>query len=288
MITLENEWLSVDIHPKGAELQRLYRKDLGLNYLWKGDPTFWGKHSPLLFPIVGELKDNTYYYQGKDYHLPRHGFARDREFEFATHNSQEALFTLQDDPTTLEIYPFPFLLEVHYSLKGSSLEVAYVVHNPAETALYFCIGGHPAFAVPLIEGQPYDTYQLTFSEEETAGRYELEGGLLQTIPSPFLNHQRILGLTTTLFAEDALVFKGLRSHQVTLGSPGTTHGLHFHVQGWPYLGIWAAPNAPFVCIEPWQGHADDVNTDQELIHKEGIIKLEAGDRWEKSWKVDLF
>jgi galactose mutarotase-like enzyme len=275
MITLENEWLSASIHPKGAELQSLYRKDLNLNYLWRGDPAFWGKHSPLLFPIVGELKDNTYQFEGKDYHLPRHGFARDRTFEYATRNSQEALFTLQDDPSTLEVYPFPFLLEVHYSLKGYGLEVTYVVHNPGEAPMYFCIGGHPAFAVPLVEGQAYDAYQLTFSEEETK-------------PTPFLNHQKTLALSAGLFAEDALVFKGLRSDQVTLGSPLTSHGLHFHIQGWPYLGVWAAPNAPFVCIEPWQGHADDVDTDQQLIHKEGIIRLEAGDRWEKSWKVDLF
>src|ERR1700678_4150026 len=118
MIQLENEWLSLTIEPKGAELQTLRRKDNGLDYLWKGDPSFWGKHSPVLFPIVGELKDNTYYFERKAYTLPRHGFARDRVFEYATDGGQEAVFTLQDDADTRDVYPFTFLFEVRYRLSG--------------------------------------------------------------------------------------------------------------------------------------------------------------------------
>jgi len=288
MITLQNEFLSATVHPKGAELQTLCRKDNGLDYLWKGDPVYWGKHSPVLFPIVGSLKGNTYIFEGKSYTLPRHGFARDKNFLAEAISEGEALFTLSDDESSRAVYPFPFIFQVRYRLEGPALEVQYEVHNPGKTPLYFSVGGHPAFAVPLTADTHYEDYYLAFSQPETAGRSVLEDGLLKAEATPFLLEEQLVPLSHGLFADDAIVLKGLHSDTVSLKSHTTPHGLHFRIKGWPDLGIWAALNAPFVCIEPWQGHADYINHDQQLLHKEGMVELPGGGYWERSWKVDLF
>jgi galactose mutarotase-like enzyme len=288
MIHLENEYLSVTVHPKGAELQTLSRKDTGINYLWKADPAYWGKHSPVLFPIIGSLKDNTYIFDGKSYTLPRHGFARDKTFGVMQAGGEEAVFTLKDDEDTRAVYPFAFEFRVRYRLTGPELEVHYEVLNPAAAPLYFSVGGHPAFAVPLDAPNRYEDYYLFFSHQETAGRWPLQDGLLEAEATPFLQDSQKIALTHELFAADAVVLQGLRSDTVTLKSDKSGHGLRFSIKGWPDLGIWAAPGAPFVCIEPWQGHADYVNHDQQLVHKEGIVELAAAQEWARSWKVELF
>jgi galactose mutarotase-like enzyme len=288
MIHLQNELLSVTIHPKGAELQTLCRKDNGINYLWKADPAYWGKHSPVLFPIIGTLKDDTYIFDGKTYSLPRHGFARDKTFEAALVSEQEAVFTLKDDEDTRAVYPFAFEFRVRYRISGPELEVCYEVYNPGAAPLYFSVGGHPAFAVPLEENSRYEDYYLLFSQPETAGRWALRDGLLEAEATPFLQDSQKITLTHELFAADAIVLKGLHSDTVTLKSDVSGHGLRFRIKDWPDLGIWAAPQAPFVCIEPWQGHADYVNHDRQLLHKEGMVELAASGEWARSWKVELF
>ncbi|HTJ12479.1 MAG TPA: aldose 1-epimerase family protein [Dinghuibacter sp.] len=288
MIELHNELLAVAIDPKGAEMQMLCRKDNGLNYLWKGDPLYWGKHSPILFPIVGTLKGNAYLYEGKSYTLPRHGFARDKTFLIADITPDKAVFALTEDESTLAAYPFPFLLRVHYTLTGASLEVRYDVQNTGKSPMYFSIGGHPAFSVPLVEGTGYEDYTLTFSQAETATRRVLVDGLLSAEATPFLRDESVVHLNHELFAEDAIVLNGLRSDSVTLGSAKTPHGLTFRIKDWPDLGIWAAANAPFVCIEPWQGHADEVDSHQQLAQKRGVVSLAPGQTWSRAWTVELF
>ncbi|TDX00013.1 aldose 1-epimerase family protein [Dinghuibacter silviterrae] len=287
MIELHNDLLQVAIDPKGAELQMLCRKDNGLNYLWKGDPAFWGKFSPVLFPIVGTLRDNHYRYQGKTYTLPRHGFARDKTFVVSHLGPSEAEFSLSDDESTRSVFPFPFILRLHYRLDGAVMELRYEVHNPGDGPLFFSVGGHPAFAVPLVAGTEYEDYTLTFSQPETASRRVLADGLLSKTATPFLQDERLVHLSHALFTQDAIVLNGLVSDTVTLGSSKTPHGLTFRIRDWPDLGIWAAPDAPFVCIEPWQGHADEVDTDQELTHKKGIVALAAGATWSRAWTVEL-
>lgn len=288
MITLQNNTLSIAIHQKGAELQSLQRKDNGLQYLWSGDPAFWGKHSPILFPFVGSLKGDTYYYEGSAYHLPRHGFARDMEFTIAILNDQEAIFTLRDSPATRSNYPFAFELNIRYKLEEQKLTVKYEVNNPASSTLYFSVGGHPAFAAPLIPGTNYEDYYLQFSQPETLGRRVLQDGLLKEESEPFLQNEARIPLTHQLFEKDAIVIHGFKSNSISLLSNTTPHGLTFGIQSWPDLGLWAAPNAPFVCIEPWSGHADLLSANQELTGKEGIIALPAGGKWEKSWWVEVF
>jgi galactose mutarotase-like enzyme len=284
MFTIENEQLKIMISSKGAELQSIFNKQTQLEYLWSGDPAFWAKKSPILFPIVGTLKNDIYYYNDKSYKLSRHGFARDMEFETEKQSRTVITFLLQSNEKTLLNYPFDFEFRIIYCIQDNNLRVSYNVSNTSVGEMYFSVGGHPAFKVPLVDGTLYNDYYLEFNEEETTPRWPIsKDGLIGTIPEPLLRETNVLPLTKELFLKDALVFKKPTSSVVTLRSDKTAHGFDFDFGDFPYLGIWAAKNAEFVCIEPWCGIADSVNTNQQLINKEGINKLNAGEIFERSW-----
>ena len=289
MFTIENQESVVSIHPKGAELQSLYHKTHRQEYMWSGDAAFWGKHSPLLFPIVGALKENRYYYQDKPFSLSRHGFARDREFEAESQTADSITFLLRSDDSTRAVYPFDFELRVIYRLQPGGMSTTYQVRNQAAETLYFSVGGHPAFKVPLVENTEYTDYYLEFDHKETAPRWPIsKDGLIGREPLPLLQDEQILRLTKELFAKDALVFKRLKSTGIALRSARTERGLRMDFPGFPFLGIWAAPNADFVCIEPWCGIADPVDSNQQLVDKEGINRLEAGGVFERTWTLRFF
>ena len=289
MFSIEDQRLRISIHPKGAELQSIFHKDHQTEYMWGGDPAIWGKHSPLLFPIVGTLKDNTYYYNGKPYHLPRHGFARDREFAVEKQADNAITFLLRSDEDSLKVFPFAFELRIGYSIEGDTLTTTYAVTNPDKTPLYFSVGGHPAFKVPLASGTSYTDYYLEFDHTEKAPRWPIsKDGLIERTPQALLDNTKKLPLTRELFAKDALVFKGLHSTGVTLRSDRTQRGFTMQFPGFPFLGIWAAPGADFVCIEPWCGIADWVDSSQQWTEKEGINTLEAGGHFERSWTLKVF
>jgi len=289
MLQLSNERLSITIAEKGAELQSLTRKDLQLEYLWSGDAAFWGKKSPVLFPVVGGLKNNSYTYNGTAYTLGRHGFARDLVFGVAEQTAGSVRLLLTDSADTKKVYPFPFNFEVVYTLDDNRLTVTYRVRNTGHEDLFFSVGGHPAFRVPLAAGTSYEDYYLQFNREETAGKWPLSPeGLIERSTQPLLDHTQRLPLKKTLFYADALVLKHLASDAVTLKSDAAPHGLEFHFKGFPYLGIWAAKDADFVCIEPWCGIADHVDASGQLQEKDGINQLQPGGLFERSWQVVLF
>jgi len=288
MIYIRNESVEAAINPLGAELQKLTGRESGLNYLWRGDPAYWGKFSPVLFPIVGTLRNNHYSYKGGFFTLPRHGFAREKMFKSEQISDSEAVFTLQDDESTRVVYPFRFVLQLRYKIAGNRLTVTYTVYNPGDAELLFSVGAHPAFTVPLKKELTYNDYYLECNEPETSGRWGLQDGLLMDSAEPFLKDQKQIHLSAELFAKDAIVLKGLKSTSIALRTAIDSRGLSFGISGWPHLGIWAAPGAPFVCIEPWQGHADPVSHDGNLENKPGIIKLAPSEDWEKSWWVELY
>lgn len=288
MIILENEHIIARINPLGAELQSLRHKANGIEYMWQGNPAFWGKHSPVLFPVVGSLKDNTYYVNDKAYLLPRHGFARERVFSCEKTSDHSAVFTLTEDNESLQAYPFAFRLQLVYDLQDDSLRVTYAVHNPAAETLWFSVGGHPAFNVPLLSGTTYQNHYLQFEKDEPLVRWHLQDGLISEHSSAVSATKGRVFLSPALFYEDAIVLKHLKSRHVTLGSTRHAHGLDFDFSGFPYLGIWAAKDAPFVCIEPWCGHADTVSHDGMLENKPGIERLESGENWERTWAVTVF
>lgn len=286
MQILKNQTLTIQINPRGAELTSIFNQENQTEYMWSADPKVWGKSSPVLFPIVGALKNNTYTFEGQEYPLSRHGFARDKDFIIEKSNENSVTFLLKYDEDTLKIYPFKFEFRLVYTLENNTLKVTYSVKNIGENKMYFSVGGHPAFAVPLAKNLTFNDYYLEFNQTETLKRWGLTSeGLIQTQPTDFLINTNKIELTKELFYDDAIVFKNLQSTSVTLKSDKTNHYLKFDFDGFPYLGIWAAKDADFVCIEPWCGIADSANHNQELTEKEGMIGLDSEEKFERSWQV---
>ena len=286
MEQLQNDLLSIEISLKGAELCSVKNRQNGLEYIWQADPGVWGKHSPVLFPIVGSLRNDTYYFHNTAYSLPRHGFARDRAFELESRSDKELVFLLSTNEETRKQFPFDFAFRIRYQLQKDSLYVTYEVSNNGQEPMFFSVGGHPAFALPLEQGAAYNDYQLVFEEVEHAGRWPIvEGGLIGSEPISLLENTNILPLTKDLFSKDALVFKNLRSAEVTLRSDKYKHGWSFDFTDFPYLGLWAAPGGDFVCVEPWCGIADAATHDQQLESKEGINRLEPQQAFSRTWSV---
>ena len=288
-VTLENDNLIVKVKTKGAELSSIVNKRTGLQYMWDADPAFWAKTSPILFPIVGTLEDDTFLYKDKEYKLSRHGFARDAEFEVAESTSAHVVFSITSTGESLKKYPFDFQLKVTYEVEENTLSVTYSVHNQSAEKMYFSIGGHPAFKVPLTDGTRYEDHYLLFNKVENSPRWPISSnGLIESSPAGFLNNANRIQLTKELFYEDAIVLKHLHSDCVSVRSDAHDHGLDFYFEGFPFFGIWAAKDADFVCLEPWCGIADSVNHDQELTTKEGIEILSPHEFWSRDWKVTLY
>lgn len=286
-ITLHNSFMSVRIKSKGAELCSVQHNNR-LEYMWQAGEA-WPKHSPVLFPIVGTLVNNSFTYEGKNYTLPRHGFARDMEFTPTQLSETVVKFTLRSNAQTLQVYPFPFRLHLQYELQNDSLTCSYEVENMGECNMYFSIGGHPAFAVPLQTGEQYNDYYLRFSETEPLLRWKLDNGLLRNDTEPVAGQAgNTLPLQPSLFYEDAIVLKNLQSHTVSLLNADASHGIDFSIKEFPHLGIWGAKDAPFVCIEPWCGHADPVTHTQDITQKPGIETIAAGGFWQRSWQARFF
>ena len=288
MQTLKNKFLTIQINQKGAELTSIFNNKNQTEYLWNANPKFWGKSSPVLFPIVGSLKENIYCFEDKEYSLPRHGFAREREFIVEKLEENSHTFLLVHDQNTLKVYPFKFEFRLIYTLENNTVKVTYSVKNIGENKMYFSVGGHPAFAVPLAEYTDYTDYYLEFNKTETFKRWGLTpGGLIEIQPIDFMIDTNRLDLRKELFYDDAIVFKDLESTSVVLKSDKTNHQLKFDFEGFPYLGVWAAKDADFVCIEPWCGIADSANHNQKLTEKEGIIELNSGEIFERTWRTTI-
>ena len=277
--SLQNDQCRVLINSHGAELASLQRRDLGdLEYIWQADPAQWGRHAPLLFPIVGRLPEDTYLYNGQPYKLPQHGFARDQEFMLIHEEETQLVFQLMASPASKAVFPFEFELRVVYELHDTTLTVGWKVRNPAAAPheLLFSIGAHPAFRCPLLPGEAFEDYFFAFDHPVQPQRHLLQGGLRsgETQPVPLTNGNTELPLTGELFADDALVFSHYDFTRLTLRSHRSERAVRVGFAGFPYLGLWTkSAEAGFVCVEPWQGVASAVGAPAELADKEGIIVL---------------
>lgn len=281
---LENALLSLEVRKKGAELVSLFNRAEQIEYIWGGNPAFWARHSPVLFPIVGALKNDTYYIGQTPYQLGRHGFARDRDFSLTGESPSELIFSLTDDDATFARFPFRFRFDIIYHLAERGLNVTYRVKNTGNEKMYFSVGGHPAFRVPFLPDTQYMDYYLEFEKEEYVNRWPIsEAGLIESQSETLLEHESRLSLSKELFYRDALVLKDLQSEAVSLRCRGREEKFTVRFSGFPYLGIWAARDADFVCIEPWCGIADAVDSDQQLMHKEGINQLAPQQLFERRW-----
>ncbi|EBH4249659.1 aldose 1-epimerase family protein [Listeria monocytogenes] len=276
MIKLENEVLLVEMKTAGAELTRIFHKDTGLEYLWNADSKFWGRHSPVLFPTVGRLVDDTYLVDGKQYHLGQHGFARDRDFQVIEQTENTVRFELDADEVSLAIYPYKFKLSIIYTIEKNTVAVSYEVENTDNKRIYFSIGAHPAFHLPLTDGTTFEDYYLDFGTEENLETLCLEGpyrsgDIKKIIDEP----ARYLPLSYDLFKNDALIFEALKQKELTIKSDKTPHFVKVSFPEFPFVGVWTAkPGTPFLCIEPWYGIADGAGESVELRDKAGIEHLE--------------
>ena len=286
MLKIANNKLAVVINEKGAELQSIKYNDI--EYLWQADGRFWNKHAPVLFPIVGTLKNGEYIFNDKTYKLPRHGFARDKQFVVEQTSPFSSKFILHDDETTLAVYPFKFNFQVEYKVEDASLFCSYNVNNRSDNDVYFSVGGHPAFNVPLVKDLKYTDYFLEFNNDETLRRYLLHKGLISDTTELIKLDNKRLELLHSLFYSDAIVLKHIKSNEIKLYSDKDAHGLKFKFDSFPYFGIWAAVDAPFVCLEPWCGIADNIHHNLQLVNKEGINKLSPKESWTRTWSVELF
>ncbi|EAF2718259.1 aldose 1-epimerase family protein [Listeria monocytogenes] len=276
MIKLENEVLLVEMKTAGAELTRIFHKDTGLEYLWNADSKFWGRHSPVLFPTVGRLVEDTYLVDGKPYHLGQHGFARDRDFQVIEQTEKSVRFELDADEDSLAVYPYKFKLSIIYTIEKNTVAVSYEVENTDNKRIYFSIGAHPAFNLPLTDGTTFEDYYLDFVTEENLETLCLEGPyrsgeIKKVVDKP----AQYLPLSYDLFKNDALIFEALKQKEMTIKSDKTPHFVKVSFPEFPFVGVWTAkPGTPFLCIEPWYGIADGAGESVELRDKAGIEHLE--------------
>ncbi|HEY6142666.1 MAG TPA: aldose 1-epimerase family protein [Flavobacterium sp.] len=279
--TIKNAYLSAVINPKGAELISLKSEDKK-EYIWEGNPMFWGKHSPVLFPIVGTLKNNSYYYNETEYHLPRHGFARDMEFKLVEKSENSVIFSLSSSEESRKVYPFDFEFQIIYSLDKNRLIITYNIINKNDTIMPFSIGAHPAFALP----KPFENYSLAFEHSETLISYELENDLLSDTTSAIEMIDDQIPLTYSLFEKDALIFKKIKSKSITI-LENKNPLLRVQFNNFPNLGIWTKNEAPFLCIEPWLGYSDTIHSSGNILEKEGIQLLEANKSFQCNFNIEI-
>ncbi len=276
MVTIKNDTLTLLVDERGAEMTSLRTAD-GREVLWSADPKVWGRHAPLLFPVVGALGNGVYRHGGQTYAMDQHGFARDGAFVVESREPDAATLLLRDTPASRAIYPFAFALRVGYRLRGNTVEVRYTVDNLAREEMLFSIGAHPGFACPMGPGEDYSDCFLEFEEPETLGTRLLNASS-RVAPElhPFLQGERVLPLGSDTFRRGAFILEGFRSQAVTLRGGKSGHAVRVAFPGFPYLGIWAMPGAPFVCIEPWFGVADLEGFEGEFADKAGVMRLAPG------------
>lgn len=284
---INNHLLGIAVSSSGAELRQFIRRRDNTELLWQGDPAHWARRAPVLFPIVGRLKGDQFTYRDQTYPMSQHGFARDAAFELVERDEHSLVYELHSRARSLDVYPFHFHLKITYQLIDNTLHVHYLVVNNYSEPLYFSIGGHPAFNVPLFPQTQRSDYRLVFNRTETAHTQLLTDGLRNGTQSLILDHTDTLPLTDTLFDQDALIFKDLESNSVTLmheEEPLWT----FDFTGFPYLGIWSkSRTSPFVCIEPWHGIADHTDHNGDFTQKEGIKHLAPREYFECSYRITV-
>ncbi|TPD72132.1 aldose 1-epimerase family protein [Flavobacterium microcysteis] len=280
-IVLQNKELTATINTKGAELISLKKNTI--EYIWEGNPKFWDKHSPILFPIVGTLKNGEYNYADKQYGLSRHGFARDNDFHVDETFQNKAVFSFSSSEATAKQYPFDFELKVIYLLEEDNLTIHYEVTNNGASDMPFSIGGHPAFA---LTGN-FENYSLFFENDESLISYSLENNLLSNRTTVLKLSDGKLPLNYSLFENDALIIKKLESKKIQILESNKPL-LEVVLHDFPNLGIWTKNDAPFICLEPWFGYSDTLQSNGNLFEKEGIIILLPQKTFQASFNIKIY
>lgn len=288
---LNNERLTVRFESLGAEMVSLKDSQSGQEYLWNGDKQYWGRHSPVLFPVVGRLRNGTYSYEKQEYKMPQHGFARDMEFDCIFENHEEIWFAADATPATREIYPFEFRLEIGYHLDHDTVKVMWKVVNQEEkNTMYFSIGGHPGFLCPLHPKEKQSDYSICLDAEDDVlfSQADLETGLMYNFKNQMdLSCGRRI-LSEGFFDRGAYVIEDYQVRKVSLVDPENVPYITVSFQA-PVVGIWSpeGKEAPFVCIEPWYGRCDRETFEGTLKDREWSNKLEPSAVFERSYEIKV-
>lgn len=277
MQTIKNGFLQVSVKEIGAELCSIKSVKSNKEYVWQANPEVWNSHAPNLFPVIGCLKDGGFKYKGKEYKCPKHGFVRNNKNVKLVEKTENSLtYRLMYSDDSLKIYPFKFEFNIKYQLENNKLNVEHTIVNRGDEPMLFSLGGHPGFNCPMNDGETYNDYFLEFEKPETAETWRVQtDGLIGKETVPVFNEPKIINLHAHLFDDDALIFKNLNSKKVSLKSRKSKQVLSMVFNDFPYLGIWAKPKADYVCIEPWIGIADSVDSDRNFETKEGLVSLGA-------------
>jgi len=267
-ISIQNDQLTAAIRLNGAELDSLVNKCSGEEYIWQANPDVWGSSAPILFPVTGVLRDGTTIINGEETAVPRHGILRGRTFKVLEQQENSVTLALSDTPETLAVYPFKFEFLVTFTLVGNKLEVRYEAKNLNDHDMLGSIGSHPAFRLPT--GNPND-YQLHIhNTDEIRVDDCLASGLIGLRAKPYPLTNECLQLTSSIFDNDALVVRDQGIRAVSLQTNAGEKRLTMSWDNTPHLGLWAKPNAAFVCIEPWQSYSDTDDSSKNFAEKPGI------------------
>ncbi len=278
--TAENSDFTLGVKEMGAELTSLKSKKTGFEFIWTGDTSVWYGQSPILFPIIGRLLDDKYRLNGKEYTMEKHGIVRKKPFKLIDKTEDSLTFSQTSDENSLKIYPYEFDLQVTFKLTDNGLSVTHKIINNSDTVMYYSFGAHPGFNCKIGDF-------LEFQEEESllTERIDHESILVEEKFPVELDGKKLF-LTETLFCDDALILSGYKSKYLTLKSDNHQREVKFNFDS-PVLGIWAKPNAPYVCIEPWWGINDNYDKKQDLSEKRGIMALNAKESKEFNWNIEI-
>lgn len=281
MITLKNSYLTAKINELGAELKSLVYNDA--EYIWEGKKEVWAGSCPLMFPICGGLKNDKYILDGKEYTLQKHGYARFKTFSVESKTDTSAVFLHKSDDETKIAFPFDYELRVIYTLEGKTLKIDYSVKNLTDNTMYFNIGSHEGYYTP--EG--IEDYDVIFPQNETLNACVLFGNLLSNMQMPIIKDQNYLPLYDKYFTIDALVFKDLKSKSATLRNRKTGRAIRVDFPDAKYFLLWHKPNAPYMCVEPWNGIQDIVGSSYDITEKEGITALDSGKEFKYTHSITI-
>ena len=289
MVTLKNDQLSIVISEKGAELQSV--KDAsGLEYLWQGDPKYWPRRSPILFPIVCSVNDNTYRVSGQEYHLPRHGFARDMTFSLISKTERKVTLALSASDETLKVYPYNFVLSISYVLDGNKISVIWHVHNADVREMHFQIGGHPAFNIPgMREGERQHGLLLLDNPGSMQALHSYGDGSHEMNEVPFVEAKEgVMAFTDKTWQNDSIKIAGSQLHRAVLAKTDGTAAVTVDFLS-PVIAFWSpfGKEAPFVCIEPWYGVGDPRGFKGEFSEKPFINHLLPGASWMAKYEITI-
>lgn len=288
MIELKNEQLSIIVAEKGAELQSI--KDAnGKEYLWQGDPDFWPRRSPILFPLVCSVNDNTYRVDGKEYHLPRHGFARDMEFKLIARSERKLTFALESSDESKLVYPYDFTLSVSYILDGNKIGVIWHVHNTDTREIHFQIGGHPAFNIPDMKAgeSQYGRIRLD-TQEPLDGLKSYIDGSHEMTEIPVEVEDGIIEFSDNTWRNDSVKIHKCQVHRAELLNKASEPEVTVDFRT-PVIAFWSpfGKNAPFVCIEPWYGIGDPRGFKGEFKDKPFMNHLQPGASFMSKYEIKI-